>query len=134
MMRRRVLLGLVAAVCTQTAAAALAAPPTPAVTDRGAHGSGGAARAMAAEPAVRRSVHGDVKAVNESRGTVTLHTADGNLQLRLPPSAVRGIKKGDRLTVQLVVTTTGASAANATAPTPAKAEGTTKPFAAPKAN
>ena len=134
MMRRHVLLGLAALVSTQTAAAGLAAPPTPAVTDRGAHASGGAARAMTAQPAVRRSVHGDVKAVNESRGTVTLHTPDGNLQLRLPPSAIRGIKKGDRLTVQLAVTTTGASAANAMAPPPAKAEGTAKPAAAPKVN
>jgi hypothetical protein len=65
--------------------AALAAPPTP--------GSGDGAR----------TVRGEVSTVDASRGTLTLKTADGVLDLRFPPAAVKGIRKGDHVVVRLAV-------------------------------
>jgi hypothetical protein len=65
--------------------AALAAPPAPAPGEAG------------------RTVRGEVSTVNESRGTLTIKTADGELDLRFPPAAVKGLRKGDHIVVRLAV-------------------------------
>ena len=44
--------------------------------------------------------HGQVR---EAKGTLMLKTPEGDLELQLPPSAVKGIKKGDHLTVRIGV-------------------------------
>ena len=58
-----------------------------------------------------RTTRGEVTTINESRGTFTLKTADGEHDLRLPPTAVKGIKKGDHVVVRLVVHEAGAAGA-----------------------
>ncbi|MBI4012447.1 MAG: hypothetical protein HY359_09085 [Candidatus Rokubacteria bacterium] len=84
-MRRRVLAWFLAGGCMLAVGSALAAPP-------GAPGVEGP-----------RTVRGEVTRVNEARGTMTLKTSDGDVELQLPPATVKGVRKGDRLTVRLGV-------------------------------
>jgi hypothetical protein len=91
-MRRAVLAGVVVAACVVAIGLAVAAPPGGAASPPGVAG---------AEPS--RAVRGEVSRVNEGRGTLTLKTADGDVELQLPPGVVKGIRKGDRLTVRLAV-------------------------------
>jgi hyperosmotically inducible periplasmic protein len=52
--------------------------------------------------AVSGSISGEVVTVDQGTGDVTLQTAGGSdLQLRLPPSSVRNVKPGDRLSVSV---------------------------------
>ncbi|MGH2607079.1 MAG: hypothetical protein ACRDG5_10855 [Anaerolineales bacterium] len=51
-----------------------------------------------------RRVRGEVVWVDEARGSVTLKTVGGGaVALHLPPGAVRGLRKGDRLMLDLAV-------------------------------
>jgi hypothetical protein len=84
--------GVVAAACVVAIGLAVAAPPG---------GPAGLPGMAGAEPS--RTVRGEVSRVNEVRGTLTIKTAGGDVELQLPPSAVKGIRKGDRLTVRLAV-------------------------------
>ncbi|HEV8673616.1 MAG TPA: hypothetical protein VGX21_06185 [Methylomirabilota bacterium] len=118
-MVQNVLAWLVAGVVLLAGVPVVAAPPHggPAAP---AEGQGD--RGMRPAPDRPHIVRGEVMSVNEARGALTLKTADGDVDLRLPAGAVKGIKKGDRVAVQLVVKragTTGGKAAapHATAPT-----------------
>jgi hypothetical protein len=58
----------------------------------------------AASPATATAgtISGDVVTVDQSTGNVTLRMAGGSdVQLRLPPSSVRSVKSGDRLSVSV---------------------------------
>jgi len=87
-MRGRVLVWLVVSVVLVSAGASMAAPPG---AGPGAAGDG------------PRLMRGEVTKISEAKGTLMLKTADGDLELQLPPSAVKGIKKGDHLTVRIGV-------------------------------
>ena len=51
-----------------------------------------------------RRVRGEVIWIDEARGSVTLKTGAGaTVALNLPPGAVRGLRKGDRLLLDLEV-------------------------------
>ena len=102
---RSILAWCLAGALLLQAGAALAAPP--------AAGKG----ATAADEATR-TMRGEVMTVNEARGALTLKTAEGELDLRLPPTAIRGIKKGDRVVVRVVVHEAGSTAAPKRAPAP----------------
>jgi hypothetical protein len=80
---------------------ALASLPVAAAPPHG--GATAPAEAMPAAPDRHHSVRGEVTSINEARGTLTLKTSDGDVDLRLPGDAIKGIKKGDRVTVSLVV-------------------------------
>jgi len=91
-MRGRVLTWLMVGVVLLSVGAAMAAPPGAAPG-----GAGGAAGDGL------RLMRGEVTKVSEAKGTLVLKTAEGDLELQLPPSAVKGIKKGDHLTVRIGV-------------------------------
>ena len=71
--------------------------------------SSASSTAPAASPATATSSHvaagtisGEVVTVNQGTGNVTLRMAGGSdVQLRLPPSSVRNVKPGDRLSVSV---------------------------------
>src|SRR5262249_21351058 len=72
-MRGRVLVWLVVSVVFVSAGASMAAPPG---AGPGAAGDG------------PRLMRGEVTKISEAKGTLMLKTADGDLELQLPPSAV----------------------------------------------
>jgi hypothetical protein len=81
--------------------------------------SGSAALAQApggtaAEPAATgpRLVRGEVARVNEAKGTLVLRTTQGDVEVQLPPAVVKGLRKGDRLTVRVAVHAGGLAAAS----------------------
>lgn len=51
----------------------------------------------------QRVVRGEIARLNEAKGGLTLKTPEGDVEVQLPPALVKGLKKGDRLTVRLVV-------------------------------
>jgi hyperosmotically inducible periplasmic protein len=58
--------------------------------------------ATASSRAAAGSLSGEVVRVDQGTGDVTLRMAGGNdVQLRLPPSSVRNVKPGDRLSVSV---------------------------------
>lgn len=69
-------------------------------------GTASATTAPAASPATTSSaagtIAGEVVSVDQGTGNVTLRMAGGgDVQLRLPPSSVRNVKPGDRLSVSV---------------------------------
>jgi hypothetical protein len=66
---------------------------------------------------------GEVTKIDSSKGMVTLKTDEGDLDLHFPPSALQGIKEGDRVEVQLAIRPAGAGAAGSK-PTTGKAPAT----------
>jgi cold shock CspA family protein len=79
---------------------------------------------------------GEVTKIDSTKGMVTLKTDEGDLDLHFPPSALQGIKEGDRVEVQLSIRPAGAGAkAGEPAKTPApksSAPGAAKPAEQPK--
>jgi hypothetical protein len=57
----------------------------------------------------RHSMEGEVTRINQKKGTITVKTAEGNLDLHYPPSALENVKKGDHVTVDLGLRTSGAA-------------------------
>jgi hypothetical protein len=52
----------------------------------------------------RHTVTGEVTKIDNSKGTFSLKTTDGmTLDLHAPPSALSGVKKGDRMSVEIAV-------------------------------
>jgi BON domain len=51
----------------------------------------------------RHTMTGEITDVDASRGRVELRTAEGDLDLHFPPSALRNVKRGDRVTVELAI-------------------------------
>ncbi len=44
---------------------------------------------------------GTISSINHDKGTVDVKTAEETLKLHFPPQAIRDLKQGDRITVQL---------------------------------
>jgi hyperosmotically inducible protein len=51
----------------------------------------------------RHTMTGEVTDLDASHGRVEIQTSEGELDLHFPPSALRDVKRGDRLTVELAV-------------------------------
>lgn len=85
-------------------------------------GSAGAAGATEGDArGGRHRVRGEVVSVDEARGSLTLKTGEGSaVALHLPPAAVKGFRKGDRLTLDLAVDRAGAAGSRAAKPAPAR--------------
>ena len=60
-------------------------------------------------------------------GEVRVKTAEGDMDLHFPPSALQGIKEGDRVEVQLAIRPAGATGASTKAPGGAKSGDAAKP-------
>jgi len=60
----------------------------------------------------RHTMTGEVTRIDAKKGTMTLKTAEGNLDLHFPPSALSAVKKGDRVTVELAMKPEGGPAAS----------------------
>jgi hypothetical protein len=78
-------------------------------------------------PRTRYRLAGEVVKVDQSRGIVTLHTAQGDLDQHFPPRAVNDLQEGDRIEVQLAIRPAGTAGASPQAWTPPSQSG-----AAPK--
>jgi ferric-dicitrate binding protein FerR (iron transport regulator) len=67
-----------------------------------AHGqarSGSQAEVVAS--AFSAEVTGTVKSVNDKSGKLVVETAEGQVNVKLPPDAVQGIKEGDPVTISV---------------------------------
>jgi hypothetical protein len=101
-MTRQALMGMALAVVILGAGAAAAGPPG---------GSPGDGRDG------HRRVRGEVVSIDEARGSLTLKTGEGSaVALHLPPGALKGLRKGDRLTLELAVDRAGLGGARAARP------------------
>jgi hypothetical protein len=54
---------------------------------------------------------GEVTKIDSTKGLVTLKTDQGDMDLHFPPSALQGIKEGDRVEVQLAIRPASAAGA-----------------------
>jgi ferric-dicitrate binding protein FerR (iron transport regulator) len=61
-------------------------------------------------------VTGTVKSVNEKSGKLVVETAEGQVNVKLPPDAVQGIKKGDPVTISVGLVKAPPSASPQTSP------------------
>ncbi|HEV8308699.1 MAG TPA: hypothetical protein VGW35_13640 [Methylomirabilota bacterium] len=95
-----------------------------------------AAGKMAGGARGQHKMMGEVTKIDSTKGMVTLKTDEGDLDLHFPPSALQGIKEGDRVEVQMSIRPAGAGAkAGGPAKTPApksSAPGAAKPAEQPK--
>jgi hypothetical protein len=51
----------------------------------------------------RHTMTGEVTKIDQNKGTFSLKTTDGTLDLHAPPSALAGVRKGDLMTVEIAV-------------------------------
>jgi hypothetical protein len=51
----------------------------------------------------RHTMTGEVTKIDSSSGKFSLKTSDGTLDLHAPPSALSGVKQGDRMSVEIAV-------------------------------
>ena len=51
----------------------------------------------------RHTMTGEVTKINQRKGTFSLKTADGTLDLHAPPEVLAGVKKGDQMAVEIAV-------------------------------
>jgi hypothetical protein len=133
-----------------TVAAALTLGLTGAALAQGATGGGAPGSKSTGDPAKPPSnggmtsgggamrgqhrVMGEVTKLDQSQGRVSLKTDMGDMELHFPPSALQGIKEGDRVEVQLGLRPAGASGAGSTPVRPGTTSGSpTKSPAAPAA-
>ena len=91
---------------TETASARTA--PAASTSSSAASTARSSTAAPAASPATTTTsgaaagtIAGEVVTVDQGTGNVTLRMASGDVQLRLPPSSVRNVKPGDRLSVSV---------------------------------
>jgi hyperosmotically inducible periplasmic protein len=61
-----------------------------------------AASSPSAAPA-RQRVTGEVAKIDHTSGRLSLRTSDGDLTLQFPPDAIRNLREGDRVTVDVAV-------------------------------
>ena len=54
-------------------------------------------------------MEGEVVKIDQKKGHVTLKTAEGNMDLHFPPSALSQVKKGDRIAVELAMKPAGSA-------------------------
>lgn len=57
----------------------------------------------------RHTMEGEVTKVDANKGHVTLKTAEGNMDLHFPASALSNVKKGDRMSVELALKPMGSA-------------------------
>lgn len=68
----------------------------------------------------RHTMEGEVTRIDQTKGSMSLRTAEGTMDLHFPPSALANIKKGDRVSVELALKPAmGPSASPRTEKTPA---------------
>ena len=60
----------------------------------------------------RHTMEGEVVRVDQAKGKLTLKTAEGNMDLHFPPSALASVKKGDRIAVELAMKPAGSASMN----------------------
>ena len=66
---------------------------------KAADGAGPAGSPAASPPASPTTLSGQVTAIDRDSGDVTVHTEAGDVTLRLPPSALRNLEQGQRLSI-----------------------------------
>ena len=87
-MTRQALMGVALAAVALSAGAAVADPAGSGSDGRDGH----------------RRIRGEVIWIDEARGSLTLKTGGGgSVALHLPPGAVKGLRKGDRLMLEVEV-------------------------------
>ncbi len=86
----------------------------PALAGGGKHG-GAAGPAGGSDPAAaprtdaagefmgRHTMEGEVTRIDQDKGTLSLKTAEGTMDLHFPPSALADVKAGDRVAVELAI-------------------------------
>ena len=111
-------------------AAALMFGAAPALAGEGKTAAGGSDQYKTAAPKTegaadftgRHTMEGEVTRIDSTKGTVSVKTAEGTMDLHFPPSALANIKKGDRIAVELALKpAAGTSASPRTAPAKDKA-------------
>jgi hypothetical protein len=109
-------------------AAALVFGAAPALAGEGKAAAGGSDQYKTAAPKTegatefkgRHTMEGEVTRVDPTKGTMSLKTAEGTMDLHFPPSALANVKKGDRVAVELALKpATGPSASPRTEQAPA---------------
>lgn len=86
------------AIVLSAAVAALGAAPALAGGDRAGRTSAGTGDFTG-----RHTMTGEVTSVDESKGTMSIKTPEGTMDLHFPPSALKNVKKGDRVSVELAL-------------------------------
>jgi len=86
---------------------------------------------MAAGARGQHKMMGEVTKIDEAKGTVSLKTDEGDMDLHFPPAALKGIKEGDRVEVQMAIRPASGSSAGTKAP--AKSGSSTDASKAPSA-
>lgn len=90
--------------------------PAPGTTKPGTAGKPATGKAMGKSTANskgmnqfrgRHAMIGEVTRIDAAKGSLTLKTEDGELDLHFPPTALSGIKEGNRVEVQLAVRPAG---------------------------
>jgi hypothetical protein len=98
-------------VCAMLIVTAMVA--TGAFAQSGAAGGSGAAAAgttaAGADVTARHTMEGEVTKVDQKKGHLTLKTAEGNMGLHFPPSALANVKKADRIAVELAMKPAGSA-------------------------
>ena len=89
---------------------------TPSDTGKSATGSTGMPKAsktgkMAGGMRGQHRVVGEVTKVDKDKGTLTLKTDEGDMDLHFPPSALSNIKEGERVEVQMAIRPASAAGA-----------------------
>jgi hypothetical protein len=83
-----------------------ASPSTSGTTGKSGMEKSAAGKDKAGSSYSMRGMHrmtGEVTKVDAAKGTMSLKTAEGDMDLHFPPSALQGIKEGDRVEVQLAI-------------------------------
>jgi hypothetical protein len=62
----------------------------------------------------RHTMEGEVARIDQQKGTMSVKTSEGTLDLHFPPSALSNVKKGDRVSVELALKPEGGAASPAT--------------------
>jgi hypothetical protein len=101
-------------------AVALMFGAAPALAGEGKTAAGGSDQYKTAAPKTegagdftgRHTMEGEVTRVDQSKGIMSLRTAEGTMDLHFPPSALANIKKGDRVAVELALKPAGGTSAS----------------------
>ncbi len=86
---------------------------TTGTTDKSAAGSKAAPKAAGTAMRGSHKMVGEVTKIDEAKGMVTLKTDEGELDLHFPPAALKGVKEGDRVEIQLSMRPAAAAGAGA---------------------
>ena len=81
----------------------------PGTPSTGASSSATHTMAGSADFTGRHTMEGEVVKVDAKKGHLTLKTAEGNMDLHFPPSALQQVKKGDRIAVELAMKPAGSA-------------------------